>query len=155
MAIIRYLARKHGLHAKSEMDLVRLELAEGQTEDLRLAMIPVSYDLTIPLSKEDHEIRKVSRLAQLPGDLQKLSKFLGDRTFLVGDYLTYVDFILYDAIDFHLLLAKDDNLIKAYPNLAALMKRIENLPRLKEFFTSERFSRLPLWRPEATWGGQA
>lgn len=86
--------------------------------------------------------------------IKKWSKFLGDRDFIAGDYVTYVDFILYDAIDYHLLLAGNSDAIKPFDNLIKFMDRIENLPRLKEFFASKRFSRFPIWRPETIWAGQ-
>lgn len=66
MAIIRYLARKHGLHAKSDTDLVRIELAEGQADDLRLAHERVCRNAT----QQQHEILKQQRLEELPKDLE-------------------------------------------------------------------------------------
>lgn len=66
MAIIRYLARKHGLYAKNELDLVRIELAEGQANDLRLSIAPVCHRVT----KEQHEQLRQARLEELPNDLE-------------------------------------------------------------------------------------
>lgn len=85
--------------------------------------------------------------------MQRISKFLGERDFIVGDYVTYADFILYDTLDFFRLFAEGS--LDATPNLLQYLQRIEQLPHLDAYFKSDKFQRFPICGPMAVWGGKS
>jgi len=140
LTILRHLARKHGLVGKNEADTLRVELAEQQAVDLRTSMAKVVYNAA------EFDKVKAEHLAGLPAVVGKWSKFLGNRKFVVGDYVTYADFMLYDALDVNRLFAGDDLLDE---NLKAYMKRIEGLPRLDVYLA--KLQRFPIFGPMAKW----
>lgn len=82
---------------------------------------------------------------------QRFSRFLGDRKFVAGDYVTYADFILYDALDFHRLIVPGS--LDAHPALIEYLNRIESLPKLNQYFKSPRFDRHAIWGPMSIHGG--
>jgi glutathione S-transferase len=144
MAICRFLARKHGLIAESDPATVRQDLAEYQILDLRTALVRLGY-------QEYSDEAKAKYLNEtLPRHLTLLSKFLGDHEWLTGEKLNFVDFLLYDVLDWHLYLEPD--CLKDYNNLAALMKRVEELPKIKAWMGSSKFKTWPLFNKVAKWG---
>ena len=63
-------------------------------------------------------------------------KYLGDKKFICGDNLTYVDFIIFEMIDFCQWLS-DGKLGTSYPTLLPYFDRIKNLPRLKDYWPND------------------
>lgn len=70
---------------------------------------------------------------------------------MVGDKLTYVDFIAYENIDQARLLLGED-ILDQTPNIKEFMKRFEELPNLKEYFASDRFQQFPILTERAYFG---
>lgn len=74
--------------------------------------------------------------------LEPIADHMSGRPFLAGDYVTYVDFILWENIDYLNVVGKGEalsscDLIKHYVN------RMNRLPGFKEFLASDRFRRFP------------
>ena len=46
----------------------------------------------------------------------KISAFLGDKDFIIGDYVTFPDFWIYENIELFDFVC-DKQLVKTYPNL--------------------------------------
>jgi hypothetical protein len=57
--------------------------------------------------------------------------FLGDNNFMVGNNVTWVDFVFHEALAQALFYKKD--LFEVYPTLSTYYSNIRNLPGLKEF----------------------
>ena len=70
---------------------------------------------------------------------------------MAGDYVTYADFVLYDALDFNRRLVADN--VDFGQKLTAYLDRIESLPKLVDYFKSDRFKRVPIWGPMAYFNG--
>ncbi|RWS00993.1 glutathione S transferase D1-like protein [Leptotrombidium deliense] len=81
-----------------------------------------------------------------------LSTFMGDRKFINGDKVSYVDFMLYEILNCNLVFESWS--LNAFENLKAFMQRIENLKPIKKYMSSGCFARLPVNAPFATFGGQ-
>ena len=69
----------------------------------------------------------------------------------IGDKLTYVDFMAYEFLDQSRLMLGMD-ILDGYPKIAEFMTRFEELPRLKEYFASERFKKFPILSDRAYFG---
>jgi len=69
--------------------------------------------------------------------------FLGDKKFIVGDYLTLVDFYIFEQIEL-LNIGSDEDLLSKYPNLAKYHNNIKSLPRVSEFYNSDKLMKIPI-----------
>lgn len=144
-AILRYLARKHELDGKTEEEKVRAVLAEQQIIDFRTSMIRTCYN---------HEFEKIKPefVKHVPTQLKLFVNFLGDRKFLTGENVTYVDFMAYETFDFYRLLIP--TVLNEFPSLKAYQDRIENLPELQGYLHSTVYKRWPIFGPVAHFGGK-
>lgn len=144
-AILRYLARKHCLDGITEEEKVRAVLAEQQIIDFRTSMIRTCYN---------HEFEKIKSefVVNVPSQLKLFEAFLGDRDFLAGDNVTYVDFMAYETFDFYRLLIP--TVFTGFPSLKAYQDRIESLPELQEYLHSTTYKRWPIFGPVAHFGGK-
>ena len=68
--------------------------------------------------------------------VKPLVAYLGEKQFLVGDDVTYVDFIFFELINFMSWISQDQ-LFERYELLKAYHDRVMNLPRLKEFYADD------------------
>ncbi|CAG0894171.1 unnamed protein product [Darwinula stevensoni] len=152
LSIIRHLGRKHGLYGQTEEEQCRQDMAEQQHVDLKMAMIRAVYfqfvcalrDLPTPESKAEY------LEGALPTHLKLFTKFIGDRNWLLGDRLTYVDFLWYEVLDWQLYL--DPECFKDFPVVRDFIERFENLPKIKEYLKSDKFQKWPLFGSMALWG---
>ncbi|GBL79810.1 Glutathione S-transferase class-mu isozyme 1 [Araneus ventricosus] len=145
--ILRYLSEKYGLDGKNEEERLRLCLIEQQIYDLRDSLRHLTYN-----GPEHYEKRIEEYKRNLPIQMKEISDFLGDRKFMVGDRLTYGDFMAYDCIDFFHYLIPD--ILKDFPNLRSFQERIRNLPQLQNYFNSPDHRRWPFNSPNAVFGGK-
>ncbi|CAG0890649.1 unnamed protein product [Darwinula stevensoni] len=144
LAIIRYLARKHGLAGTNEEELIRTDLVECQVQDLRLALIKLGYH------EYSEEAREKYLKETLANHLKLLSGYLGDHPWVAGNKMTYVDFLLHDTLDWHLFL--DPTCLDGYQNLKDFLARFESQPNIKAFMESEKFLKWPIFGPMSKWG---
>jgi glutathione S-transferase len=71
-----------------------------------------------------------------------VEKFLGDKKYIAGDYVTFVDFFVFEQIEMF-TLATDGEFVKKYPTLAAYHQRIASLPKFDVYYKSDRFLKGP------------
>ncbi|GFY55388.1 glutathione S-transferase Mu 1 [Trichonephila inaurata madagascariensis] len=145
VTILRYLAGKHGLDGKNEHERLRVSLAEQQIVDFRTSLSRVCYD-------KNFEIVKAEFVPKVPAQLKLVADFLGSRKFLAGDYVTYVDFMAYDTIDFYRYLIP--KVLDGFLTLKAYQERIESLPELQSYLKSSTYKRWPIFSPLAQFGGK-
>ena len=132
-AILRYLARKFDLIGETEEQIVRMDMIENQAMDFRNGFTRLCYGSNKDNFKEKSEIYK----EQVKNILGMFDKFLGiAHKWFAGEKLTFVDFIMYEALDHHRLFA--EKLLEPYDNLKTFMKNFEALPQIKEFMESEK-----------------
>ena len=149
VAIVRYLARKFGLvPGKLERDIVRCEMAEQEIMDFHKAFATLCYR-----PQEDFEKNKPSYHATLDLKLAAFDKFVGEGPFIMGDKLTYVDFMVYEYMS-QVRKLSPDNVAKA-GNVVRLMENFEKLPTLNKFFDSgEHQKEQFINAPYATFNGK-
>ena len=65
-----------------------------------------------------------------------LVNYLGDKPYLCGSNLTYVDFIFFELCDFMNWIA-EGQLFTKFPTLQAYFDRIKGEPKLAEFYADD------------------
>lgn len=131
--------------------MARMYLIHEQVQDLLTAIIAIAYPPNVENKKEIHEIQRKEYVAGLHSKLAAIAKFLGNDPWMGGNQLTYVDFFIYDILDFNrrLFLSKHVN---EFPTLVAFMNRVENLKGVKEYLHSYAFKPMPIFGPFAMFG---
>ncbi|KAH9363368.1 hypothetical protein HPB48_006474 [Haemaphysalis longicornis] len=146
MAIMRYLGRKYDLAAsEDEEEQLEMDSLEQHARDLSwsLIMAVISPDFDEARRKYEENLENLLR----PWDEQ-----LQEKTWVIGDRLTYVDFLLYEALDWNHELSTDA--FEGFPALTAYLERFEELPNIAEYFTSDNYSKYPIFGPMLKWGFQ-
>jgi len=146
-AIMRYLGRKYKLVGTDENENIRCDLAEQQLADLRGWLVRLSYS-----PGATFEEMKPVATDLMKKTLTAFSKFLGDRTWMVGDRLTYVDFLCYEI--FFQTHVFDKALFEGLDNLLAYNKRFEALPTIAAYMSSDKFIKWPFNNNMATFGSR-
>ncbi|NXN92378.1 GSTM2 transferase, partial [Rhinopomastus cyanomelas] len=142
-AILRYIARKHGMVGDTEEEKMQVDMMENHIVDLRMRFAYICYS-------PDFEKLKQEFLQQLPGKLRELSRFLGSRKWFVGDKLTFVDFLAYDLLDqFRMFTPQCPEL---QGNLAQFLQRFEALEKVAAYMRSGRYMKTPVYWRTAKWG---
>ncbi|GFS39625.1 glutathione S-transferase Mu 1 [Nephila pilipes] len=143
LTILRYLARKHDLEGKNDRDQLRIHLAEQQLNDLR-------WSLRNLVVRDDFESSKIEFIKNIPQQLDAWEKFIGDRKYIAGNYITYVDFLAYETFDYYKFFHSSS--FCDFPSLLVYRDRIQNLPELLEYFSSPVYKKWPLFGPGAKFG---
>lgn len=149
LAILRFLARKTGLFPETGEAQERVDMIEQQVNDLMWSCILLCYN------KEYDEKRKEDYVTEFMNKkCAELEKFLGERTYMAGDQLTYVDFLAYEMFDQHRTLWPEyEKMYQKKPQIEAYLKRMEELPKFAKFLESNRCIKWPVWSEASLHGG--
>ncbi|GFQ68790.1 glutathione S-transferase Mu 1 [Trichonephila clavata] len=146
VTIMRYLARKLKLEPETEEDHIRADLIEQQVADFRTGLTRIAYNPDFEKLKEEY-------LKNLPTQLKMFSDFLGKRQWFASqDKLTYVDFMIYEALDNHRILSPE--CLSEFPNLKEFMERFEEVPTIQKYMQSSCFLKWPLNGDMAKFGSR-
>ncbi|KAI1306062.1 Glutathione S-transferase Mu 5 [Halotydeus destructor] len=144
IAILRYIARQHGLDGVTNEEKVRIDLAEQQLVEYQIDASRMFY------SPNHHELAGPYREG-LPAKLQALSDFLGDRKWLSGDNLSYADFLAHEYLDIHKLF--EPGCLDSFPKLSSYVTQFEALPNVEKYVKSDKYMKWPANGDRAKWGG--
>ncbi|KAK8761847.1 hypothetical protein V5799_026880 [Amblyomma americanum] len=144
LAILRYLARKYDLGALNDKEVTELDVLEQQARDLNIIL---AYG-AVPQPRYRERLKSYSE--NVKDMLEPWSKLLANRKWALGERLTYVDFLLYEGLDWHREFKPEA--MERYPELVDYMDRFEALPNLKEYFASDKYSKWPMTGPNRPWG---
>ncbi|CAN7940737.1 unnamed protein product [Ixodes hexagonus] len=143
LAILRYLGRKHGLAPKDEKLQCRVDVVEMQAFDILMSAGVLIYD---PAYSDDKRrqflVDSAEKLRQFEALLAK------DGPFVAGQEVTYVDFLLYETLQFIRVLGPN-NFKENFPSLEEYNGRVAGLPGLREYLASPRFKEWPFAGPFA------
>jgi glutathione S-transferase len=132
MAIVRHLAREHGLDGKTEPERVAADVAAETAVDLRGALTRLRFS---PAWQD--EAQKAQFAAETaPMHLARLDTLLGDRTWFAAAAPTYADLVILDTLDG--LLLHWPTILAAHPRLAAFRERALGLPQLAKYLATRR-----------------
>ncbi|XP_063480586.1 glutathione S-transferase Mu 1 isoform X2 [Symphalangus syndactylus] len=144
-AILRYIARKHNLCGETEEEKIRVDILENQTMDNHMQLAMICYN-------PEFEKLKPKYLEELPEKLKLYSEFLGKRPWFAGNKITFVDFLVYDVLDFHRIF--EPKCLDAFPNLKDFISRFEGLEKISAYMKSSRFLPRPVFTKMAIWGNK-
>jgi len=144
-AILRYIARKHGLVGSSDEEQMRVDLVQAEWADFNAPFVGMCYSPDFA-AKKDGYLSDV-----LPTKLKRFSDFLGNRPYFAGNNITFVDFLMYEALDQHKLL--DPKCLENYKNLQDFVERIEKLDKIAAYLKSAKYIKYPLNNKMASFGG--
>ena len=81
--------------------------------------------------------------------IENVEKKLGSKDWLIGDSVSVVDLMLMEVTD-HIQMITDGTWLKDHHTLEAHNARTKELPGIKEYKASDRFSEGPFMNPAAT-----
>ena len=126
-AIIRYVCAKYDakLLGRTAEETANVEMLAGVIGDLKGAVTMPCY-----MSGDKGVIKQ-----KVDGALPGIVKYLGAKDFLVGDQVTFVDFIFFELL--HLVdFALDGTVISSYETLPGYIARIKALNGIQAYFDS-------------------
>ncbi|XP_062823176.1 glutathione S-transferase P isoform X1 [Anolis carolinensis] len=137
-AILRHLARNHGLYGQDAREATLLDMVNDGVEDLRVKYSRLIY--------QNYEAGKAEYIEALPAQLRPFENLLaqndGGKGFIVGKKISFVDYNLLDILQLHLVLAP--NCLDSFPLLAAYVQRLNARPHLKTYLESEGRKQRPI-----------
>ncbi|CAG2103198.1 unnamed protein product [Medioppia subpectinata] len=145
-AILRYLGRKYGLVATDDRQRALQDMAEQQILDMREIFLKLIARAEDPAVKHDDYITTI-----LKPQLDLLVKFLADKQWLIGGQLSYVDFIVYEVMDW--LRRFTPETIGKYATIGQYLDRFEALPAIKVYQSSGEYKPWPAFAPHFKWRG--
>ncbi|XP_077533489.1 glutathione S-transferase-like [Haemaphysalis longicornis] len=144
LAILRYLGRKHDLAARTDEETTELDVLEQQARDLSTRLL----QSTAPNPNFEEVLKAYAD--NIDNVLKPWNEHLTGKKWALGDRLTYVDFLLYEGLDWHREFKEEA--VQRYPEVVAYLKRFEELPNLKEHFASDKYKKWPIVGPFRKWG---
>lgn len=135
LAILRHLGRKFNLAPKTPAEQARSDVLEMEVLDWRNDGYKLWYGPSENFEKDrpEYETRTKNRMVQL-------SKFMGSGPYVLGDKVTYIDFMLYEFLDNQRRFIK--GLLAPHANLENFVKKIESLPKVKEYLESDEYKNI-------------
>lgn len=146
LVIMRYIARKYKLDAENESERLKTDIIEQQVSDFRSGFTRIAYSPEFEQLKEDY-------LKNLPLQLKLFSEFLGERKWFAADRITYVDFMMYEALDQHKFI--DEDFLNDFQNLKDFIERFEKQSTIHKYMKSEEFMKWPLNGDMAVFGSRS
>uniref|UniRef100_A0A8C5PH82 Glutathione S-transferase n=1 Tax=Leptobrachium leishanense TaxID=445787 RepID=A0A8C5PH82_9ANUR len=137
-AIMRYLARKHGVYGKDLVTQSRVDMMNDGVEDLRVKYLRMVY--------QNYEEGKEPYIQSLPAELKHFERALREnnngQSFIVGNEISFADYNLVDLLHNHLVLAPE--CLKEFSLLSAYVERISSRPKIKAFLSSDAHKNRPI-----------
>lgn len=142
-AILRYIARKYSpaMLGTDLLSQASVNMVAGVLADLKSKMNDVVYG---PADMYQTKLGGFKTYATrlMAGAL----KYMGTRSYIAADYLTYVDFVAYEHFSVTRLMVPDilTETPDMHTTLEQYLTRIENLPGVAEYRKSARFIERPI-----------
>eukprot|EP01121_Diplochlamys_sp_Union-15-3_P012913 TRINITY_DN3937_c0_g1_i1.p1 TRINITY_DN3937_c0_g1~~TRINITY_DN3937_c0_g1_i1.p1 ORF type:complete len:227 (-),score=33.79 TRINITY_DN3937_c0_g1_i1:59-739(-) len=128
--ILRYLGNKNGLSGKDNKEKAIVDMLGDVAMDFRNEIIKLVYNRDFKDLVGNFEHKTV------PNYFSRLSTFLGDKKWFIGDNLTWPDFVLFELFDQTRLMVP--HAFDSFPRLANFVKRFESIPEISEYLKSDR-----------------
>jgi glutathione S-transferase len=137
-AILRHVARKHGLYGKDNVEATTIDMINDTQEDVRASYLKLIY--------QQYDTEKENYIKSLPEKLALLNHALelnnGGSGFFVGSKVSFTDYNIFDLLDNFLVLAP--HCLDAFPLLKAFHGRFAKRDKLAKYRETEAFKKLPI-----------
>ncbi|XP_048583218.1 glutathione S-transferase Mu 2 [Nematostella vectensis] len=145
-AIMRHIARQHDLCGKTEEEKCLCDMIDYEIKDF----FPGFFKATYFTNNFEEDIKVY--LKGIRTLVKRFANFLGTNPYFAGQNLTFADFNVWEALD--QLRTLDPTILDGHDNLKGFMKRIQELPGVREYMASEFYHSLPISNKMAKWGTQ-
>ncbi len=132
MAILRHLARVHGLEGKTEDERVAADVAAEASLDARNAHSALRFSP----AWSDESAKAKFAVEVAPTYLARLDQLLANRTWYAASAPLWADIYVYDTLD--RLVAHWPSILASWPRLAAFHARVAALPQLSRYLATRR-----------------
>jgi len=136
-AILTYLGRKHRLYGGNETEMALVDLLLSECQELSASISSLVY------SPRYHILKKKFFEGFLPTTLAPLEKFIANKAWFTGKFITVADFSLYEIFD--VLRIMDSKSLEPFPKIRSFVSRFETIPKIAEFMKSDRYMKRPLF----------
>jgi len=136
LAILRHLARKHNLYGDNENDRTIIDMVQGELSDWRPQILEIAY------RRNFTDLLENAKTTVIPEFLGRFERFLGDNKFLVGNKLSFVDFLFYEFLDQANIYVPG-----CFTNYARINKfhaMFRSIPQIRDYLASDRHFARPL-----------
>ena len=147
VAIMKYIARKHGLVPDTEASKRKIDIAEGVVGDFRVHFVMTCY---MPAEFEKNKAIFFQRFA---ARMEIMDKYLENNRWLAGDDLSYMDFVFCEWLSQVLLL--DSKCLEKFSNTTKYYDNFFKLDKIAAYRNSKKFRTFPVHSPNAQWGGSS
>jgi glutathione S-transferase len=142
-AILRHICRANNLLGDSQTERAAVDMMLAEAADLTIQLARVVY------MEKDFPSALAAFEQRLPQLFNLLSKYLGQKKFLVKDTVTAPDFFWCEYLDVLNLMLPGS--YRAHQNLVDYLARFQNLERIAAYRKSKHFIERPLNNLVASW----
>ena len=138
-AICRFLARKYGLAGKDDFEQAVVDSIADVQKDFYFAMSPWFYNKLGFAPGDPAELREKHFVPNIARFFPIFTSFLKESGsgFLSKSGLTWADFFVTEYL--FTLKKLEPEVFKDYPELNALLDRIQNVPELKDYYKNRKW----------------
>nr|BAR90792.1 S-crystallin 10 [Idiosepius paradoxus] len=140
MAIARYLAREFGYHGRNNIEQARVDYISDNFHEIHNDFIRFDYEKDPSKARELRHVYEETCRKVLPFMEDTLKMNYGGDGWFIGDKMLMCDMMCHSALENPLL--HNNNLLKTFPKLESLRRRVKNQPELAEYFKRHKDIRI-------------
>jgi len=137
-AILRTIAKKHGLYGSNDKEASLIDQINDQQEDTRLTYLRLIY--------QEYDKEKDNFIKSIPDKLAVFEKVLkenkGGPAFFVGEKISYVDYTVFDLLDN--LVTLSPTALDKFPVLKAFHSRMAGRPKIAAYRNTDEVKKMPI-----------
>lgn len=142
-AISKYLAKKCNLMPETDEEIRNADMTEGALTDFKMLFFRLMFN-------ENYDTEKEEFPAKFKAKLTFFEKILAKQPWLVGNKMTWLDFILYETLDVNSMFVP--GLLDDFPKAQAFKSKIDSMDKIAAYRESGRFKAWPVTGGPARWG---
>jgi len=137
-AILRTIAKKHGLYGSNDKEASLIDQINDQQEDTRLTYLRLIY--------QEYDKEKDNYISKIPEKITIFEKLLsqnnGGAGFFVGSKVSYVDYTIFDFLDNLVVLSP--KALDQFPLLKAFHARMAAREKIAAYRKTDVFIKMPI-----------
>jgi glutathione S-transferase P len=137
-AILRTIAKKHGLYGSNDKEASLIDQINDQQEDTRLTYLRMIY--------QEYDKEKDNYISKIPEKVAIFEKILSENNggagFFVGSKVSYVDYTVFDLLDNLTVLSS--TCLDKFPLLKAFHSRMAAHGKIATYRKTDGFIKMPI-----------